>query len=129
VNTFKNFVLTIATIALSLACGKALNHAIGGLPASLYGLLLFAGILRIGIFNPDHCGAVVPKLIYYMPLVFIPVCVGMMEYLDLLTEIGLKVLVIGVSTTLLGIVVVAWSSQFAFLRADTSPTNQERNDG
>lgn len=129
--TFINFAITITAIAFSLACGKVLNHSVGGLPASLYGLLFFAGILRTGIFNSEDCGEVVSKLIYYMPIVFLPVCVGVMEYLELFTEIGLKVLFIGITTTLLGVVVVAWSGQFALslsARADNKLAERLSNE-
>lgn len=111
-----NSAITFVLIFISLGLGKIINQLLGGLPASLYGLLIFAGLLSSGFFNTEACGQVVAKIIYYMPIVFLPVCVGVMEYFDLFAKIGLQVLFIGIVTTLLGIVVVAWSSRYALDR-------------
>ncbi len=109
-----NTVNCLLGIFLCLVLGKFVNHYLGGLPGSLYGLLFFALLLNSKVLEADRCKDVIAKIIYFMPLVFLPVCIGLMQYFELFAEVGAKVVFIAVSTTLLGIVFVAFFARFVF---------------
>lgn len=113
------YLITAVVVLFCLAIGKTINYFLGGLPASLYGLLLFAAVLSTGIIDDQEVGKVVAKAIYYMPVVFLPVCVGVMQYLGLFAEIGWKILIIGVGTTVFGVVIIAFSSRLLLENSDT----------
>ena len=116
----KKYLVTSIAVLACLAMGKLINHLLGGLPASLYGLLLFAGVLTSGVIDEEEVGKVVAKAVYYMPIVFLPVCVGVMNYLGLFAEIGWKILIIGVGTTLVGIVAIAFSARYVLRPTDAA---------
>lgn len=110
--------IVVVSIFLCLFVGKLINAWVGGLPASLYGLLLFALFLNTSLLEQDATAHFIAKVIYFMPLVFVPVCVGVMQYADLFRDVGVKLLLIGVGTTLLGIVAAAWGARIAFSLKD-----------
>lgn len=105
------FLYTLFAVLICLMVGKATQFLLGGLPGSLYGLLYFAALLSTGVLDDVQAGKVVARCIYFMPIVFLPVCVGIMRYFELFKNAGPQIVFIGVSTTLIGLVVVAYLSQ------------------
>ncbi len=95
-------------ISICLIVGKALAHYIGFFPGSIYGMLLFAAILASNIFDEAAIGAAIAKIINIMPLVFLPVCVGVIQYGDLLQTSGWKIVAVGMSSTLSVMALVAF---------------------
>ncbi len=102
------FIVTAVCIALCLGVGHIFASVLGVLPASLYGMLLFAALLATGLMDEERLGKSVARIVYYMPIVFLPICVGVMEYTDLIASVGWKLLLIGVLTTLLTMSLIAF---------------------
>ncbi len=100
------------TIASCLALGKATVWIVGGLPASLYGMLYFCLALHFRWVKADTVGTLVDRSIVWMPIVFLPICVGVIEYKETLRMFGLTILVAGLLTMLLTIACVGWYVQF-----------------
>lgn len=111
-DTLKSILLLIAGIMLSLMLGKWLAHIVGGLPGSLYGLLIFCGMLKLKWINADKINPIATQGLQLMPVVFLPVCVGVMNYTDLIRSFGLTLLFIGVVTTLLTLSVVGLLAKY-----------------
>lgn len=107
----KALVITVLTILLCLAVGKALAYLFGFLPASLYGMLLFTVVLSTGILDEINVAAVIAKMIFYMPIVFLPVCVGIIKHLELFALSGWKLVLIAMLTTLITMLITALAAQ------------------
>lgn len=103
--------IAVATILVCLMAGKVLHFFIGGLPASLYGLMFFSTLLASGLVNASAIGPVISRIIYYMPVVFLPVCVGVMQYESLIIDVGWKLLLVGVTTALLTMGFIAYITE------------------
>lgn len=94
-------------IMTSLFLGKLIAHLLGGLPGSLYGMLIFFGLLQTGIIEPEKVQFFSARFIQYMPIVFLPVCVGVIEYRDVIQTAGVKLLLIGMIATFITLTLVA----------------------
>jgi len=102
---------TLFAVALCLALGRLLFSAMGGLPASIYGMIIFAVGLRIGVISDLKVGAAVDFYLKNLTIVFIPVALGIMQYGDLLQSAGWKILLVAILTTVGGMIVVGHLSQ------------------
>ena len=100
------------TIASCLALGKFTVWIVGGLPASLYGMLYFCLALHFQWVKAQTVGTLVDRSIVWVPIVFLPVCVGVIEYQETLRVFGLTILIAGLITMLLTIACVGWYVQF-----------------
>lgn len=94
-------------IITSLFLGKLIAHLLGGLPGSLYGMLIFFGLLQTGIIEAEKMRFFATHFIQYMPIVFLPVCVGVIEYGDIIQTFGIKLLFVGVTATFTTLTLVA----------------------
>ena len=115
--TLFSYLSAIAAIALSLAVGKLIAHGIGILPASLWGMLTFALLLASGVLKEQWVEHAIGKLIFYMPLVFLPICIGVMQYRDLLIKDGWKLALVGIVAALISLAFIARVSQLLFNRS------------
>jgi holin-like protein len=112
----KNFLYSAFAIAISLALGKALQLLVGGLPGSLYGMMFFALMLHLKIFNGSKIKDTIQWIIAHMGICFVPAGVGAMNYLDLLKDQGLIILLMVLATTFLLMTLIALVSQYIFGR-------------
>ena len=99
-------IFSLAILA-SLLLGKLIAHLLGGLPGSLYGMLIFFGLLQTGIIEAEKIQFFATQFIQYMPIVFLPVCVGIIEYGDIIQTFGIKLLIIGMTATFTTLTLVA----------------------
>lgn len=106
----------IVSVGLSLVLGKLIAQAVGGLPGSLYGMLIFAMILAANFVDSDEIGAVVETYISYMPIVFVPVCLGIIEFGDLFLAEGWRIVVLGVALVLTVMSLTALLSNYVLQR-------------
>jgi len=99
--TFNDIFITCMAIALCLALGKLIFSMVGGLPASLYGMILLNIFLALGVFKPERLKGTITWCINNMGVCFVPAGVGIINYFDLVTKFGIEILFIICSTTLL----------------------------
>ncbi|PJG86564.1 CidA/LrgA family protein [Conservatibacter flavescens] len=87
-----------------------------GVPASIWGLLfLFLGlVLQLIKVRWIQVGA--NLFIRYMALLFIPICVGIIQYTDLLVEQGKSLLIPNIVSTLTTLILFALLSDYVFSR-------------
>ncbi len=95
----KNIIYTIIAISICLTAGKLLNSAIAGLPASLYGMLIYCFFLQLGWLTPDKVHKANQWIISHMGVCFIPAAVGVINHFELIKNYGYAIVVIIVFTT------------------------------
>lgn len=97
----KNIVYTIIAISLCLMAGKIINGAFGGLPASLYGMIIYCFLLQLGWLAPNKVNKANQWGISNMGVCFIPAAVGVMNHFDLIKSHGDVIIFIVILTTFL----------------------------
>ena len=94
-------------IGLQLA-GTAFAGLLGlPVPGPVIGLLVLLFLLLAGGRRPAGLEAAAEGFIRYLPLLFVPAAVGLVQYLDLLSEQGLVLIVVIVLSTLAGLLATA----------------------
>lgn len=108
--------------------GEIMNYLIPlPVPASIYGLVLMLLCLHFGIVHIDSVKDSGKFLIEIMPLMFIPVAVGLIEsWKTIGSKIGTYLIITVLSTIF--VMIVAGHTTQAFIRFSKSKDNQERKD-
>ena len=78
-------------------------------PASVLAMLLVFLLLLSGIIRIRHIKELATWFSQNMGFLFVPACVEVMDYFDLIAENLIPILVIGVVTTLLVFAVTGWT--------------------
>lgn len=95
----KNTLYTITAIIICLVIGKLLNNTIGGLPASLYGMIIYCLSLQIGWCVPNKVHQANLWGINHMGVCFIPPAVGVINHFELIKNHGISLVAIIFFTT------------------------------
>ncbi|MBS4210397.1 CidA/LrgA family protein [Bacillus sp. FJAT-50079] len=88
------------------------------IPGSIIGMLLLFILLLTNVIKQDWIKAGSLLLIRYLPLFFVPVTVGIMNYLDLFKGKGLVIIVIVLISTILVMMGTGWISQWLVRRQE-----------
>ncbi len=96
------FLLLLQTAGEAIARGLSLP-----LPGPVVGLILLLPALGVAALRPPVAAAA-DLLLSHLSLLFVPVGVGVIVHLQLLTRHGLALLAVFVASTWIGIVVTAW---------------------
>lgn len=107
-----NISYTIISISICLWLGNQANHILGGLPSSLYGMLILTAMLSLKLLNPKRLASTVSWAIANMGVCFVPAGVGIMQYYGLLARYGLAMTLIIVLSTLLMIIITGALYQY-----------------
>ena len=78
---------------------------------SIIGLLLLFFTLAIGITKLEHLLPTGKLLLQYLVLFFVPVGVGLLSYIDLLSQHWLAIVVSSVASTVIVLIVIGWLFQ------------------
>lgn len=97
----KNIFYTALAIGMCLAAGKLLNNAAGGLPASLYGMIIYCLLLQLGWLSPIRVHQANQWAIKHMGVCFIPAAVGVINHFELIKNHGIALIGIIFFTTFL----------------------------
>ena len=95
----RNIVYTLLAISICLAAGKLLNNLVGGLPASLYGMILYCLLLQLGLVTPSRVHQANQWAIKHMGVCFIPAAVGVINHFELIKNHGFAIVGIIFFTT------------------------------
>lgn len=88
--------------------GEGLARSLGlPVPGPVVGMLLLAALLTWPRVRPP-LEAASALLLQHLSLLFVPVGVGVMAHLDLLQALGLRLLLVIVVSTWIGLAVTAW---------------------
>ena len=93
-------------IALCLIVGKMIDAMVGGLPGSLYGMLIFTCLLHYSVIKAQRISATIAWLINHMGVCFVPAGVGVINHFNLIKMHGFTLISIIFVTTFLIITVV-----------------------
>jgi len=100
----------LAGLALLLGCqlaGELLARATGlPWPGPVLGLLLLIGLLAAGLWQ-GPIAAACEVLLAHLSLLFVPVGVGVIVHIGLVSQYGLRLLAVVVASTLLGMAAAA----------------------
>jgi len=121
----KNAFYTIFAISLCLLLGKLANYLFAGLPASLYGMVIYAIFLQLNWFSPKKVTLANQWFVKHMGVCLVPAGMGIIDHFQLIQEHGLALVFIICSSTFILITVIGYLSE-RFLVADhdskTNPT-------
>ena len=107
----KNIFYTIIAISICLTAGKILNSTIGGLPASLYGMIIYCLLLQLGWLVPNKVHQANQWGIKHMGVCFIPAAVGVINHFELIKNYGYAIVAIILFTTFLLITFIGLLAQ------------------
>ena len=110
----KNAVYTMVAIAFCLALGKLLQHFIGGLPASLYGMMIYCVLLQRGWITPDKVKNANFWFIKHMGVCFVPAGVGIINHYELIQQHGVSLVVIIFLSTFVLLTAIGVLAQWHF---------------
>lgn len=97
----------LALLLLLQAAGEALTHALKlPFPGPVVGLVLLLAALRLEVLRAP-VQAVAELLLEHLSLLFVPVGVGVITHLALLSRYGLQLVVVIVVSTWIGMAVTA----------------------
>jgi holin-like protein len=109
----KNIFYTLFAISLSLALGKLANFVFGGLPASLYGMVIYCLLLQLNWLNPMRVKNTNHWLIKNMGVCFVPASIGIINHFDLIQQHGIALVgIIFISTFVLLTLVALLSERY-----------------
>ncbi len=103
----KNIVYTALAISLCLSLGKFLSNSIGGMPASLYGMVIYCLLLQLNWLKAEKVQTATQWVIRHMGVCFIPASAGVINHFELFQNHGLSIVAIIFFSTFALITVVA----------------------
>jgi len=80
-------------------------------PGNILGMILIFIALKVKLFPLEWVKPVADKLLFWLPLFFIPYAVGLMQFTDLLATHGTIILLITLIASTLTLIVTAWLQQ------------------
>ncbi|MDT0603394.1 CidA/LrgA family protein [Thalassotalea castellviae] len=96
-----NSIYTVLFISICLLIGYFLNHLLGGLPASLYGMVVFTLLLHFRVCEASRVKASIAWGIKNMGVCFVPAGVGIINHYQLIKTHGLMLVTITFIGTLM----------------------------
>ena len=114
----KNIFYSVFIIAACLAIGKLIAAYLGGLPASLYGMLLFTAALHFRLVDNVRISSTVAWIIKHMGVCFVPAGVGIINHYQLIKTQGLTLVAIIFVSTFLLITFIGLSYQHLILTSN-----------
>lgn len=100
------YIRQLAIILLFTYCSEALVNALNiPFPGSILGMLLLFAALKARIFKIDAVKDAGNFLLSILPIMFVPLGVGIMKYFDVLRDQGLQIVLIIAITTVAVMVV------------------------
>jgi len=114
----KNVLYSALTITICLVLGKLIAATIGGLPASLYGMLIFTCALHFQLANADKISSTITWIIQNMGVCFVPAGVGIINHFQLIKSHGLALVAIIFISTFILLTFVGLGYQYIIDKAD-----------
>lgn len=113
------FVLQFSIILLLSFIGELLSSIIPlPIPGSIYGLILMLILLCTGVLKTKHVKAVSDFLIEIMPVMFIPVTVGIMDSFSTLKSLLPEILILSTLGTMIVMAVSGYFTQLIMRKSD-----------
>ncbi|MDX5474211.1 MAG: CidA/LrgA family protein [Bacillaceae bacterium] len=97
------------------------------IPGSIIGMIILFFLLSLGIVKDIFLQEGASFLLLYMPLLFIPATVGIMEYFSLFNGVGILLFVAVLISTLLIMAITGIVGQKAAIKLERNGKSLERN--
>jgi len=107
----RNVFYTLFAISLSLLLGKLANTLLSGLPASLYGMIIYAVLLQLNWVSVDRVCLTNQWLIRHMGVCFVPSAIGIINHFELIQQHGVALIGIIFSSTFILLTVIGYLSE------------------
>jgi holin-like protein len=117
----KNIAYTLIAITLSLGLGKLVNTWLGGLPASLYGMIFYCILLQMNLVNASKVSRTNIWLVKNMGVCFVPAGIGIINHLELIKSHGVALISIIFFSSFVLLTIIGWLSE-RFLLTNIPPT-------
>jgi len=119
----KNVLYTLFAISICLLLGKLVNYLLAGLPASLYGMVIYAVFLQFNWFSPQKVKQANQWLIKHMGVCLVPAGMGIIDHFQLIQEHGIALVFIICATTLILLTIIGYlSERYLVTNNKTKPT-------
>jgi len=117
-----NVLYTIFVISISLLLGKLANYLLAALPASLYGMIIYALFLQLNWFSAKKVTKTNQWFIKHMGVCLVPAGMGIINHFDLIQQHGLALVVIIFSSTFILVTVIGYLSECFLITPDNHKT-------
>lgn len=94
-------IYSILSISFCLLIGKAIEHFLPILPASLYGMIIFTTLLHYRFLNARRIQSFIEWALANMSVCFVPAGVGIINHFELIKSHGIALISIIFVTTFL----------------------------
>jgi holin-like protein len=116
----KNVLYTIFAISICLLLGKLANYLLAALPASLYGMIIYALFLQFNWFSPEKITKTNQWFIKHMGVCLVPAGMGIINHFQLIQQHGLALVFIICSSTFILLTVIGYLSEHYLITPDNS---------
>ena len=106
-----NVLYTIFAISISLLLGKLANYLLSGLPASLYGMVIYAVFLQLNWFSAKKVSKANQWFVRHMGVCFVPAGIGIINHFQLIQQHGIALIFIIFITTFTLLTVIGLLSE------------------
>lgn len=118
----KNVLYTIFSISICLLLGKLANYLLAALPASLYGMIIYAIFLQLNWFSAEKVIKTNQWFIKHMGVCLVPAGMGIINHFQLIQQHGLALVIIIFSSTFILLTVIGYLSERFLITPDSHNT-------
>ncbi len=120
------FLLSLSLLFVMLYLGKLMAWLLPiGISDSIWGMMILFTSLVVGIVKVEWVTPSARPLTRYMTLFFIPICVEIIEHLDVLASHLTSFVLANVLSTAISLVAIGLFAQWIFHRSSNYPHHQE----
>lgn len=105
------FALSLAILLAMLWGGKGLNLVMPAIPEGIWGLLLLFFCLVSGIIKKAWILPTARLFNRYMPICFLPICVGIMNYGDVLRSHFVDLVLANIFSSIISLLLIAFVAE------------------
>lgn len=105
------FALSLAILLIMLWGGKGLNWFLPAIPEGIWGLLLLFFCLVSGIIKKAWILPTARIFNRYMPICFLPICVGIMNYGDVLRSHFVDLVLANIFSSIISLLLIAFVAE------------------
>jgi holin-like protein len=106
-----NVFYTVFAISISLLLGKLMHQLLAALPASLYGMIIYAVFLQLKWFNAAKVSSTNQWLVRHMGVCFVPAGIGIINHFELIKQHGVALIMIIFLSTFILLTLIGYLSE------------------
>jgi holin-like protein len=122
-----NVLYTVFAISTSLLLGKLMHLLLTALPASLYGMIIYAIFLQLNWFDAVRVSKTNQWLVRNMGVCFVPAGIGIINHFELIKQHGIALITIIFLSTFILLTLIGYLSEKLLITSNSLP--EQRNEG